>query len=254
MAVEDGTHPSGAEALVRWNSPTLGQISPVQFIPVAEETGFIVALGQWVLRTACRQMAAWRASGVEIPRLSVNLSVRQLERTDILEAVRSALEESGLPPDALELEITESVIMNVEDAISVLQRLRELGVRLAVDDFGTGYSSLAYLRRLPINTLKIDRSFVIGIGESLGDESIVQAVIGMARNLGLSTVAEGVETAQQLTFLRNAGCDEIQGYYFGRPQPAKEFLNSWRQAASTELPAQQVPRSPQLRVLPGGMK
>jgi EAL domain-containing protein (putative c-di-GMP-specific phosphodiesterase class I) len=164
----------------------------------------------------------------------VNLSVRQLERADIVEVVRSALEESGLPPDALELEITESVIMNAEDAISVLKRLRELGVRLAVDDFGTGYSSLAYLKLLPINTLKIDRSFVIGIGDNLGDESIIQAVIGMARNLGLSTVAEGVETARQLEFLRHAGCNEIQGYLFGKPQPANEFLDNWRLLTSAE--------------------
>ncbi|MDO9165360.1 MAG: EAL domain-containing protein [Rhodoferax sp.] len=233
MTAADHACPSGVEALARWNSATLGPVSPVQFIPVAEETGFIVTLGEWVLRTACRQMAAWRASGVDVPRISVNLSVRQLERADIVEVVRSALDESGLPPDALELEITESVIMNADDAISVLKRLRELGVRLAVDDFGTGYSSLAYLKLLPINTLKIDRSFVIGIGDNLGDESIIQAVIGMARNLGLSTVAEGVETTRQLEFLRHAGCSEIQGYLFGKPQPADEFLDSWRRATPT---------------------
>jgi diguanylate cyclase (GGDEF)-like protein len=234
MAVADGIRPSGVEALARWNSPTLGSVSPVRFIPIAEENGFIVVLGEWVLRAACRQMAAWRASGVDVPRISVNLSVRQLERADILEVVRSALDESGLPPDALELEITESVIMNVDDAISVLKRLRQLGVQLAVDDFGTGYSSLAYLKLLPINTLKIDRSFVIGIGDNLGDESIIQAIIGMAQNLGLSTVAEGVETEQQLAFLRDAGCDEIQGYFFGKPQPSKEFVVHWRQADSAE--------------------
>ena len=142
--------------------------------------------------------------------------------------MRSALQESGLPPDALELEITESVIMNVGDAIDVLKRLRELGVRLAVDDFGTGYSSLAYLKLLPINTLKIDRSFVIGIGDNQGDESIVQAVIEMAHSLGLTTVAEGVETELQLAFLIHAGCDEIQGYFFGKPQSSEEFLDTWR--------------------------
>ena len=250
MAVADSTSPCGVEALVRWNSPTLGSVSPVQFIPIAEETGFIVALGEWVLRTACRQMTAWRASGVAVPRISVNLSVRQLERADILEVVQSALQESGLPPDALELEITESVIMNVDDAINVLKRLRELGVRLAVDDFGTGYSSLAYLKLLPINTLKIDRSFVIGIGDNLGDESIIQAVIGMARSLGLSTVAEGVETEQQLAFLRHAGCDEIQGYFFGKPQPSEEFLANWRQAESAEKLFKRLLHGPHLRIAP----
>ncbi len=234
MAVAQRPYPCGVEALARWNSAELGQISPVRFIPIAEETGLIVELGEWVLRAACRQMAAWRASGVNIPTISVNLSVRQLERADILEIVRSALEESGLPPNALELEITESVIMNVDDAISVLERLSVLGVRLAVDDFGTGYSSLAYLKLLPIDTLKIDRSFVIGIGDSRGDESIIQAVIGLARNLGLATVAEGVETAQQLAFLCQAGCDQIQGFYFGKPQPADEFLDNWRKAASAK--------------------
>lgn len=234
MAGADKTCPSGVEALVRWNSAQLGPVSPVRFIPIAEETGFIVELGEWVLRTACRQLAAWRASGVDVLKIAVNLSVRQLERADILEVVRSALQESGLPADALELEITESVIMNVDDAISVLNQLSVLGVQLAVDDFGTGYSSLAYLKLLPINTLKIDRSFVIGIGDNLGDEAIIQAVIGMARSLGLSTVAEGVETEQQLAFLRQAGCDEIQGYFFGRPLPADAFLDHWRRVAPAE--------------------
>ena len=222
--------PSGAEALVCWNSPELGLVSPVKFIPIAEETGFIVTLGEWVLRNACRQMAAWRASGIDIPCIAVNLSVRQLERSDILEVVCSALEESGLPAEALELEITESVIMNTQDAVDVLQRLRNLGVKLAVDDFGTGYSSLAYLKLLPISTLKIDRSFVIGIGNNANDESIIQAVIGMAQSMNLSTVAEGVETAEQLAFLRTSGCDEIQGYFFGRPQSAETFTTQWCQA------------------------
>ena len=231
MTPGDAPAPCGVEALARWTNAELGPVSPVKFIPIAEETGLIVALGEWVLRTACRQLAAWRASGVEVPSISVNLSVRQLERSDILQVVRAALEESGLPAGSLELEITESVIMNVDNAIGVLQGLHDMGVQLAVDDFGTGYSSLAYLKLLPIDTLKIDRSFVIGIGDKLGDESIIQAVIGLARNLGLSTVVEGVETAQQLAFLHQAGCDQIQGYYFGRPQPADEFIAHWRQVA-----------------------
>jgi len=231
MALAGSTRPSGAEALVRWNSPELGSVPPARFIPIAEESGLIVELGEWVLRSACRQMAAWRNAGVDIGRMSVNLSVRQLERADILETVRSALQESGLPPGALELEITESVIMNTDDAINVLQSLASLGVKLAVDDFGTGYSSLSYLKLLPIQTLKIDRSFVIGIGGNSGDESIIRAVIGMAQSLGLATVAEGVETAPQLAFLQQSGCEQIQGYLFGRPVPADEFLQQWRSAA-----------------------
>jgi len=232
MALGERPIPCGVEALARWHSTELGSVSPIRFIPVAEESGLIVSLGEWVLRAACRQLAAWRASGVDVPCISVNLSVRQLGRSDIVEVVQSALRESGLSPDALELEITESVIMNVDDAIGVLQRLHDMGVRLAVDDFGTGYSSLAYLKLLPINALKIDRSFVVGIGDNLGDESIIQAVIGLARSLGLSTVAEGVETALQLAFLRQAGCDQIQGYYFGRPQPADAFIADWQRAAA----------------------
>jgi len=232
MALGERPMPCGVEALARWHSTELGSVSPIRFIPVAEESGLIVSLGEWVLRAACRQLAAWRASGVDVPCISVNLSVRQLGRSDIVEVVQSALRESGLSPDALELEITESVIMNVDDAIGVLQRLHDMGVRLAVDDFGTGYSSLAYLKLLPINALKIDRSFVVGIGDNLGDESIIQAVIGLARSLGLSTVAEGVETALQLAFLRQAGCDQIQGYYFGRPQPADAFIADWQRAAA----------------------
>jgi len=232
MALGERPMPCGVEALARWHSTELGSVSPIRFIPVAEESGLIVSLGEWVLRAACRQLAAWRASGVDVPCISVNLSVRQLGRSDIVEVVQSALRESGLSPDALELEITESVIMNVDDAIGVLQRLHDMGVRLAVDDFGTGYSSLAYLKLLPINALKIDRSFVVGIGDNLGDESIIQAVIGLARSLGLSTVAEGVETALQLAFLRQAGCDQIQGYYFGRPLPADAFIADWQRAAA----------------------
>jgi diguanylate cyclase (GGDEF)-like protein len=232
MALGERPMPCGVEALARWHSTELGSVSPIRFIPVAEESGLIVSLGEWVLRAACRQLAAWRASGVDVPCISVNLSVRQLGRSDIVEVVQSALRESGLSPDALELEITESVIMNVDDAIGVLQRLHDMGVRLAVDDFGTGYSSLAYLKLLPINALKIDRSFVVGIGDNLGDESIIQAVIGLARSLGLSTVAEGVETALQLAFLRQAGCDQIQGYHFGRPQPADAFIADWQRAAA----------------------
>jgi diguanylate cyclase (GGDEF)-like protein len=221
--------PCGAEALVRWTSPELGAVPPVRFIPVAEETGFIVELGNWVLRTACHQAALWREQGLTLPKISVNLSVRQLERADVIHTVQSALHDFEWPAKALELEITESVIMHAEDAISALERISALGVQLSVDDFGTGYSSLAYLKLLPIDTLKIDRSFVTGIGDSQGDESIIRAVIGMAKSMHLSTIAEGVETQQQFEFLRREGCEQIQGYLFGKPVCAAEFLEQWSQ-------------------------
>ncbi len=229
MSAEEAPEPCGAEALVRWTNPELGSVPPVRFIPIAEETGFIVELGEWVLRCACAQVAAWRDQGIEVPKISVNLSVRQLERADILETVQSALRESGLQASALELEITESVIMQADDAISALESLSALGVRLSVDDFGTGYSSLAYLKLLPIDTLKIDRSFVTGIGDSQGDESIIRAVIGMAKSMHLATIAEGVETPAQFEFLRREGCEQIQGYLFGKPMPSADFVACWKQ-------------------------
>ncbi|WP_168224698.1 putative bifunctional diguanylate cyclase/phosphodiesterase [Rhodoferax aquaticus] len=230
MSVGSVIRPCGAEALARWSSAQLGVVAPTKFIPVAEETGIIVDLGEWVLRTACHQLMAWRTMGAQVPSISVNVSVRQLERPDFVAVVQSALAESGLPADGLELEITESVIMRVGNAIAVLQALHNMGVRLSVDDFGTGYSSLAYLKLLPIQTLKIDRSFVAGIGENAGDESIIQAVIGLAKNLGLTTVAEGVETPAQIAFLRQAGAGELQGFFYGEPLNADGFLAHWRHA------------------------
>ena len=231
LKVDIEGRPTGAEALLRWNNAELGAISPVRFIPLAEETGFIVELGEWVLRQACQQMMAWRAAGLVVPKVAVNVSVKQLERGDIVETVRAVLDATGLPPAALELEITESVIMNIEDALAILKRLHQLGVHLAVDDFGTGYSSLSYLKLLPINTLKIDRSFVIGIGGNAGDEAIIRTVIALARSLKLSTVAEGVDSAHQVDFLRAHGCNEIQGFFFGKPQPADEFAAGWHPQA-----------------------
>jgi diguanylate cyclase (GGDEF)-like protein len=240
MTAGDAPQPCGAEALLRWNNPELGSVPPVRFIPIAEETGFIVELGRWVLRTACQQAALWRTQGLVIPKMSVNLSVRQLERADILETVQRALVDSGLPAQALELEITESVIMNADDAISALERLTTLGIHLSVDDFGTGYSSLAYLKLLPIDTLKIDRSFVIGIGDNRGDESIIRAVIGMAQSLHLHTVAEGVETELQRAFLQKEGCEQMQGYLFGKPMAAGAFAERWKQLT---LPAREASAS-----------
>jgi diguanylate cyclase (GGDEF)-like protein len=224
--------PTGAEALVRWHNAELGTIPPIRFIPLAEETGFIGELGEWVLREACRQMMAWRQVGLVVPRVAVNLSVKQIERGNIVEVVSAALGDSGLDPAALELEITESLIMNAEDALGVLEKLDLLGVHLTIDDFGTGYSSLAYLKQLPVGTLKIDRSFVVGIGANLGDEAIIRTVVALARSLGLSTVAEGVDSQRQLDFLRGQDCDEIQGYFFSQPLPAEEFARKWREAAA----------------------
>jgi diguanylate cyclase (GGDEF)-like protein len=223
--------PTGAEALLRWHSAELGSVPPVRFIPLAEESGIIVPLGEWILRQVCRQVADWRAAGLIVPKVSVNLSVRQVERADIVALLRSALAETGLDPAALELEITESVIMNTENALAILENLARLGVRLAIDDFGTGYSSLAYLKKLPIHTLKIDRAFVVGIGTHADDEAIIRSIMSLARSLRLGTVAEGVETPQQAAFLNALGCDEIQGFLFGQPQPAEAFAARWRALA-----------------------
>ncbi len=227
IKVDIGGQPVGAEALLRWVNPELGNVSPVRFIPLAEETGFIVPLGEWVLRQACAQMMAWRAIGMVVPKVSVNLSVKQIERSDVVDMVRRVLAETGLEATSLELEITESVIMNMEDALSILEGLNDLGVQLAIDDFGTGYSSLAYLKMLPIDTLKIDRAFIIGIGQNTGDEAIIRAIIALARSLQLDTVAEGVDSDHQLAFLRAHGCDQIQGFLFGKPLPAAAFAAHW---------------------------
>jgi len=228
VKVDMAGRPTGAEALLRWHNAELGDVPPLRFIPLAEDSGLIVELGAWALRAACRQAVEWRAAGLVVPRISVNLSVKQIERGDIVATVRAALEESGLPPDALELEITESVIMDIDDALAVLEQLDRLGVHLAIDDFGTGYSSLAYLKELPIDTLKIDRRFVVGIGANTGDQAIIQAVIALARSLRLKTVAEGVDSAHQAAFLAAQGCDEIQGYFFGKPLPPDAFAADWR--------------------------
>lgn len=216
----------GVEALARWHSSELGAVPPGRFIALAEESGFINELGAWVLRRACEDMMAWRDSGLLLDHVSVNVSVRQLERGDFVELVRETLATTGLPPRALELEITESVIMNADNALATLNDLHALGVQLSIDDFGTGYSSLAYLRLLPIQTLKIDRSFVAGIaqaGAEVGDSAIIEAVIGLARSLGLNTVAEGVETPEQLAALQALDCTQVQGFLFSRPVSAKQL-------------------------------
>jgi len=211
----------GVEALVRWNDPERGLVHPSAFIPMAEESRLILPLGEWVLHTACMQMRAWLDAGLEIPLMAVNISLRQFQQYDIVQSVRRVLAETGLDAGALELEITETAAMqNAETTVEVLQALRELGVSIAIDDFGTGYSSLNYLKRFPITAVKIDSAFIRDLGTSDGDAAIVSAVVGIARALKLRVIAEGVETEEQLSFLRRRSCDAAQGYLFSRPVSA----------------------------------
>jgi diguanylate cyclase (GGDEF)-like protein/PAS domain S-box-containing protein len=213
---------TGMEALIRWNRPGYGLVSPATFIPVAEETRLIVPIGEWVLREACRQALKWRRSLYPSLRMSVNLSPRQFQQADLRDSILRVIEESGLSPAALELEITESTAMvNADRSIALLKELRALGVRIALDDFGTGHSSLNYLRRFPIDRVKIDREFVNEIEVRRSSRAIIAAVIAMAHGLDLQVTAEGVETEAQVAFLREHGCEEVQGYLFGRPAPAE---------------------------------
>jgi len=211
------------EALLRWNHPQRGLVQPMSFIPLAEETGLILPIGRWVLQTACEQVRDWkrRLPAAESLVISVNLSARQFARADLTVDTAAILDHSGLDPASLELEITESVVMDQSEAsIERLRSLRALGVRLVLDDFGTGYSSLSYLRRLPLDTIKIDRSFITELEVDDADVPIVGAVIDLAHGLGIDVVAEGIETPAQLEVLRRLGCDRGQGYYFARPLPA----------------------------------
>jgi len=217
---------TGAEALVRWQHPELGLVAPVRFIPLAEETGFINQLGEWVLFEACRQMMRWQAAGFIVPKIAVNLSVRQFERGSIAGKVRQILAETGLEPHRLQLEVTESVIMNTGDALALINELHTIGVELAIDDFGTGYSSLAYLKQLPVQTLKIDRSFIMDIAVA-DDEAIAIAIIQLGRSMNLSVIAEGVENDQQVAFLRRHGCNNAQGYFYSRPVAADQLQLEW---------------------------
>lgn len=213
----------GLEALLVWNSPKLGRVLPGRFIPVAEECGLIVSIGSWVLGEACAQLRRWSAAGRATPRIAVNVSPLQFARTDFVETVAGALRSSGVPPDRLELEITESLIIrDVEEAARRMARLRSLGVSIAIDDFGTGYSSLSYLRQLPVNALKIDRSFLPEIESSSGTLPLIQTIIALAHHMGLRVVAEGVENARQEKLLREVGCDHAQGNHFGEPMTAGE--------------------------------
>ncbi|MCX8145143.1 MAG: EAL domain-containing protein [Azovibrio sp.] len=236
--------PTGVEALLRWHTEADGAISPARFIPLAEETGLIVGIGTWVLREACRQMRAWLDAGLAPMRVAVNLSARQLRQRDFAETVAKALADSGLPAHLLELEITESAVMEQpREAIALFTELRRMGVTLAIDDFGTGYSSLAYLKLFPLDHLKIDRSFVADIEHDLNDRSIAFGTIALAHSLGLNVIAEGVESEDQLELLAANGCDEIQGYLFSKPLPADAALDFLKASQAAAAGAPYAPNS-----------
>ncbi len=218
----------GVEALVRWENPELGLVSPVRFIPMAEDTGFINQIGAWVLFEACRQMRRWDEAGLSVPKMAVNLSVRQVERGAMTQQVAQVLKETGLAPRRLQLEVTESVIMNTGDALAFVHELHTIGVGLAIDDFGTGYSSLAYLKQLPVDVLKIDRSFIKDIAVDTNDEAIAIAIIQLGKSMNLAVIAEGVENEEQAAFLLRHGCTRAQGYLYGRPLAPDALLDAWR--------------------------
>ncbi|MDK6076759.1 putative bifunctional diguanylate cyclase/phosphodiesterase [Massilia varians] len=224
---------AGFEALVRWRHPEHGVIPPDEFIPIAEESGMIVPIGEWVLRSAVGQLAAWRAQGLPLAPVAVNLSARQFLQSDVIAMVGELLEQSGVAPGLLELELTESVSMaDPERSVVVMRGLGDLGVMLSIDDFGTGYSSFGYLRRLPLDKLKIDKSFVQDMAHSAESSAIVQAIVAMAHRLQLAVIAEGVETADQVAALRKADCDQIQGYYYSRPLAVDDCAAFIRQYAA----------------------
>ena len=223
----------GVEALLRWSHPEFGDVSPAQFIPIAEESGLIVPLGLWAMKQACAQTVAWIAQGLPALSMAVNLSPRQFLDPNLVDSIRKVLEETGMPPNLLELEITESVMLHdIDTAVRKLIAIRDLGVRLAVDDFGTGYSSLSQLKRFPIDALKIDRSFIRGIPTDKDDMAITEAILALGKTLGVTIVAEGVETAEQQTFLMRHACHEMQGFYFSRPIPPEQFAEFYRAHAS----------------------
>lgn len=216
---------SGVEALLRWNNPRLGSISPNEFIPLLEELGLIIPVGRWVLNTVCKQIVKWKVKNVPINRVSVNVSPIQFRNNDFIKDVKNVLRETSIDPTYLDLEITEGTIINIDRAEVILGELQDLGVNISIDDFGTGYSSLSYLKRLPINTLKIDRSFIHNL--DLHDEVIVNTIITMGKNLKFNVVAEGIETEDQLSYLKEQDCHEGQGYYFSKPLRAEELEKKW---------------------------
>lgn len=231
------------EALVRWNHPERGMISPSQFIPIAEETGLIIPLGEWVLKTACATNKAWQEAGLPMIRMAVNLSARQFQHDDLLAVINQILDETRLNPQTLELELTESIMQNSELAEKTLREINGMGIQISIDDFGTGFSSLNYLKRFPIQRLKIDQSFVRGIPNEADDCVIVQAVINLAHNMNRKVVAEAVETEEQLNHLLSVNCDEIQGYYFSRPLPENEARHLLQSGKKLDIPPAQSPGS-----------
>ena len=219
----------GVEALLRWQHPELGLVPPDRFIRIAENTGLIVPIGEWVLKTACAQARKWQDEGFRQLQIAVNVSAVQFRQDGFRDHIRSVLHETGLAPQYLELELTESLLLSNADVMfSVLRELKEMGLSLAIDDFGTGYSSLSYLRQFPVSKLKIDRSFIQDVAINPDDAAITAAIIGMAKNLNLRVIAEGVENEAQLSFLRAHQCDEIQGYYFSRPLSADKVADMLR--------------------------
>jgi len=225
VQVDSEQRPIGAEALLRWEDPEQGMISPAKFIPVAEDTGLILPIGQWVLKTACAQLKEWEKNALTSDlSLAVNVSARQFRQPGFVRQVSELIKQTQINPSRLKIELTESTVLeNVVDTINKMHALKSVGVRFSMDDFGTGYSSLAYLTQLPLDQLKIDQSFVRNIGTKSTDSMIVQTIIGMAHNLGIEVIAEGVETDSQRDFLWGAGCRFYQGYLYGKPVPAREF-------------------------------
>jgi EAL domain-containing protein (putative c-di-GMP-specific phosphodiesterase class I) len=225
------------EALLRWRHTDLGAVTPTQFIPVAEETGLIVPIGRWVLRTACAQNVAWQREGLPAICVAVNLSARQFADEGLTADIVAALKDSGMKPELLELELTESMVMqNVERAAKLLTAIKQMGVRIAIDDFGVGYSSLAQIKRFPIDTLKVDRSFIHDLTENAEDRAITEAIITMGRTLSLTVVAEGVETQEQQTFLADHACDAMQGFYFSKPIDPEQFAIFLRKHVASAKP------------------
>ncbi len=235
LNLKDGTM-AGVEALIRWENPEFGLISPTEFIPLAEETGLIMQIGEWALREACRANKAWQQQGFEPIAVAVNLSPKQFQHQDIAQLVESVLQEVGLDAKYLELEITETAIMSdVSSTVSKLQRIKEMGVHISVDDFGTGYTSISYLKKFPISLLKIDQSFVKGITYNQNDSAITSAVIALAHSLGMKVIAEGVENAEQLQYLADQECDIVQGYYLSRPLPEQKIILQFSKVEQNSL-------------------
>jgi EAL domain-containing protein (putative c-di-GMP-specific phosphodiesterase class I) len=244
-------HIAGVEALIRWNSPDLGQLAPMEFIPIAERSGLIVSVGEWVLREACRQNVAWQKAGLPKVPISVNVSARQLREEDFADRIVEILGASGLEPRLLEVELTETAVMeNLTRSRKILDQLAGAGVRLVIDDFGTGYSSLARLRQLPIEAIKVDRSFIERIDQDEKDLSLVMAIVAMASNLGLQVVAEGVETLEQLKALNGLEsmplprfhCDRVQGFLFSKPVAGAELARLFKRSESEDEPFRSIRR------------